>query len=898
MFESPGELAGSLDRAESPGCSWKKIFTVTTPKPTFTSTSYFIVGFFFDYSAPSTQNTHSQSTVPGASQNAMFSTHHWEKRPDPVVPVLVKELPIYAPPCACSNCEQQFVRKELQQIDRHRYESVIAPDVARNLLADFVNKTNSDRSYLAGLCHKYGNTILSRWRKKSRDKREALLLQADPSIEREPFLRLRDEPELRAWRVMRHTRRKSWLLPYMNTTLMKENPLILLGLIHHRVQHTPEEWAPFDSDLVRQGWSNGMQSLEYCGHYCIVMNGVNYGKLVSWSKEAAERWDIVGYPRARLVIEAQALMYSRLRSIVDLILEGVKGDSVGASDKWQEMVQIGFKQSNNIELWSDYINQPFSSPPKFDVDYYCSLAKARMQAAQDHLWLLQTDPSYVRRFIKVMAVGEVYRSDWKHALVAEDMHQAVEDYLRWREIHGEWSCVQDQYRRFRDSIYPGRPLPARLDLSLALLEAALHMAMKKRTLHLSSYVPQRPGFQHLWKITMGANPSTSLNATGLEVGKIERTCKTPAEQVYHDDPFDWTLFNLQGDPNAEFRFDHSELFAKLEYHVARADTKERARLDETIYAKMSDFAAEHEMLSAVRLHRPAFGLRRAKESGDMLRTNLSPFTRALTPDDTYPQPVRFPSQFMKSFDRSAPAVGPKNQAWLDCRTAERKALSVFWNQAREALRRELGPNRMKQEELQQILSLISVSTSPEYTEMLEREQLEVVAASNAAASAKSASNTVTPQAIFWDTGPDVSKLTIEERAPKQKTRPVQPTNKPVDDTTSFKPSIDKDTEAPIPLQIPATARALEIIRKMFPSSAEETSAKDTDWDLFVHAMTDLTFSARNVGGSAIAFEHPSNQKIIFHRPHPVAKIDSIMLQSMGKRLKKHFDWSREAFIGV
>ncbi|KAH0266861.1 hypothetical protein KCU91_g10483, partial [Aureobasidium melanogenum] len=817
MFESPGELAGSLDRAESPGCSWKKIFTVTTPKPTFTSTSYFIVGFFFDYSAPSTQNTHSQSTIPGASQNAMFSTHHWEKRPDPVVPVLVKELPIYAPPCACSNCEQQFVREELQQIDRHRYESVIAPDVARNLLADFVNKTNSDRSYLAGLCHKYGNTILSRWRKKSRDKREALLLQADPSIEREPFLRLRDEPELRAWRVMRHTRRKSWLLPYMNTTLMKEKPLILLGLIHHRVQHTPEEWAPFDSDLVRQGWSNGMQSLNTAD--------------ITASKEAAERWDIVGYPRARLVIEAQALMYSRLRSIVDLILEGVKGDSVGASDKWQEMVQIGFKQSNNIELWSDYINQPFSSPPKFDVDYYCSLAKARMQAAQDHLWLLQTDPSYVRRFIKVMAVGEVYGSDWKHALVAEDMHQAVEDYLRWREIHGEWSCVQDQYRRFRDSIYPGRPLPARLDLSLALLEAALHMAMKKRTLHLSSYVPQRPGFQHLWKITMGANPSTSLNATGLEVGKIERTCKTPAEQVYHDDPLDWTLFNLQGDPNAEFRFDHSELFAKLEYHVARADTKERT---------------------------------------------------ALTPDGTYPQPVRFPSQFMKSFDRSAPAVGPKNQAWLDCRTAERKALSVFWNQAREALRRELGPNRMKQEELQQILSLISVSTSPEYTEMLEREQLEVVAASNAAASAKSASNT----------------LTIEERAPKQKTRPVQPTNKPVDDTTSFKPSIDKDTEAPIPLQIPATARALEIIRKMFPSSAEETSAKDTDWDLFVHAMTDLTFSARNVGGSAIAFEHPSNQKIIFHRPHPVAKIDSIMLQSMGKRLKKHFDWSREAFIGV
>lgn len=63
-------------------------------------------------------------------------------------------------------------------------------------------------------------------------------------------------------------------------------------------------------------------------------------------------------------------------------------------------------------------------------------------------------------------------------------------------------------------------------------------------------------------------------------------------------------------------------------------------------------------------------------------------------------------------------------------------------------------------------------------------------------------------------------------------------------------------------------------------------------------MNDPNFNARNVGGSAVAFEHPSKKKIIFHRPHPVAKIDSVMLQSMGKRLEKHFGWSRETFVGV
>ena len=161
---------------------------------------------------------------------------------------------------------------------------------------------------------------------------------------------------------------------------------------------------------MRQAWALGRFDLEYCGNYCVVMHGVDYGKLVPWTKEAAERWDIVGYPRALLTIEAQALMFSRLRAIVDLILEGVDHNNLGASDKWQEMVRAGSKQSNKIELWSDYVNQPFSAPPKFDVEHYCSIAKASMQAAQDHLWLLQTDPCYFRRFVKVLAVGEVYRT--------------------------------------------------------------------------------------------------------------------------------------------------------------------------------------------------------------------------------------------------------------------------------------------------------------------------------------------------------------------------------------------------------------------------------------------------------------------------------------------------------
>jgi hypothetical protein len=202
--------------------------------------------------------------------------------------------------------------------------------------------------------------------------------------------------------------------------------------------------------------------------------------------------------------------------------------------------------------------------------------------------------------------------------------------------------------------------------------------------------------------------------------------------------------------------------------------------------------------------------------------------------------------------------------------------------------------RLTQEEIDDTLSVISVSNSVEYAELVENERLQVadvVTATAAAALTKSIANVATDER-FWDTGPDMSTLAIEERAPKPKTRPSQPVGTAIKVPAPLQSVIDTDVESTDQQQISATPRALEVIRKMYPTSVEEVSAKDTDWNPFVHAMNDLQFNARNVGGSGVAFEHPSEKKIIFHRPHPVAKID------MGKRLEKHFGRSRETFVGV
>jgi hypothetical protein len=65
----------------------------------------------------------------------------------------------------------------------------------------------------------------------------------------------------------------------------------------------------------------------------------------------------------------------------------------------------------------------------------------------------------------------------------------------------------------------------------------------------------------------------------------------------------------------------------------------------------------------------------------------------------------------------------------------------------------------------------------------------------------------------------------------------------------------------------------------------------------------MDFSVKQGGGSAVIFENKGSikeqgtrGKIVFHKPHPVPKIDPIMLHAWGKRMTKWFGWHREFFV--
>ena len=147
--------------------------------------------------------------------------------------------------------------------------------------------------------------------------------------------------------------------------------------------------------------------------------------------------------------------------------------------------------------------------------------------------------------------------------------------------------------------------------------------------------------------------------------------------------------------------------------------------------------------------------------------------------------------------------------------------------------------------------------------------------------------------VEWPQEIDTSKSTqlpAEFPTAKVKTRGTNLLQKPEDfDVTEN----TVDTQSPTIMKV--KGETVRVLSRLFPITPEEHAAKPLDWKSFVGAMGDAGFPVIQSGGSALTFIKEGEGRIVFHKPHPVAKVDQVMLQSWGKRLTKWFGWERGSF---
>jgi hypothetical protein len=128
---------------------------------------------------------------------------------------------------------------------------------------------------------------------------------------------------------------------------------------------------------------------------------------------------------------------------------------------------------------------------------------------------------------------------------------------------------------------------------------------------------------------------------------------------------------------------------------------------------------------------------------------------------------------------------------------------------------------------------------------------------------------------------------------------------PTDTPKTSQPELTEPVDEMTATTIKVSMQSLKVFHLMFPLKQPGEASRHLQWDKFVHAMVDAGFTARNSSGSAVAFIANINipdstsgggGRIVFHKPHPVPKIDPILLQVMGKQMARWFGWKRETFV--
>ena len=780
-------------------------------------------------------------------------------------------------PCDCADCGNSFFSLEEQRHDRFVYTNQVSDPDARTFLSLYVEQIMQDRAYLLEQCRARGDHIITRWKKRTQQKRAAVLLQAEPDLCQEQFFIPNFIATHPSWQDIRVDKlRKMFLHPYLSVDALEKNPALLLSLLHHRSQYSPQDWAAYDSKVLTLGWASGAFDVDF-NSSSVVMYGDRYGQLTPWNADQMHRAVTLGYPRAILVLEAQSTLLGLLRRIVEILLEA-SNDTLTGSSKWNEMVAVGFKKSEDKAYWSRFAYQPFSPPPRLDVDSLLAQAKARMDATGDHLWLLQTEPAYLRYFVrsvKDMSVTKAITSDtYAWQLILGEIMGDYNHHIFWSLVHSELTHAAQLYRRYCGSINQGSPLPKDYDDVIGALELLVVNRIHIRSNHLQLVIYSRPGFARYFDVRYKGGDTVGLSSS----------TKTPAgpDGYFSTDPLYWCLLQLQGPPDSQTRYEYAMMFNFLDEHLAKAPKEERSRLDGMLYEKLSDYSVLIEMLASIRLGRPQNRNRtRTEAEGQDNRMAWRVSRAVLSINNTVDA-----AKALQDFFNTPLPGGGKDRTWMQGFDVVHGKLQTFWQKVHRDVQRSYAMTDLPAEDVRAGLKPVQMWNSPEHHRLIQRRREDVQSKLHKPKSAPDL-DIFLPLPRGADETSQVFVSDPKEK-PKTKGTPALPP------TPGPNPPLEILPATPLPtLQVPR--KSLTTLRTMFPSTPEERT-RTIDWDTFVTAMRDAGFSARNAGGSMVAFEKDDG-KIVFHKPHPVAKIEPLMLQAMGRRMNRWFGWCREAFVG-
>ncbi|KAJ4354966.1 hypothetical protein N0V95_003375 [Ascochyta clinopodiicola] len=544
-----------------------------------------------------------------------------------------------------------------------------------------------------------------------------------------------------------------------------------------------------------------------------MMYGLKYGSYVHWQYDAAHRLDIMGYPRGRLILEAQATLLKFLRHVLERLLHDLHIGPPVSLNIQGLTINATFEHNS---AWSEHVFRPYIEPPKLDFDACIALAKARVDATDDRLWLLQTDPAFLKRYIRTIEQMQQIQnqSDRKLglAILSCQIDGEIDIHEFWLGTCSELEHVRDVYSRFRDSIVPGCPMPAVVDKALGALDRLLFLNIDRRVKQLDAMIYARPGFQNNFEYRYSESGVKQQYLLTKYAANGDKASTSAA--IYRADKLFWLLSDFLGDPDSRQRIQsYAATFAMLDDHLESSPKSECARLNEILYEKLTDLAALLELLSSIRMHRPAYAARTKEDclcNEKRLAWRLYLEYSMASPSVLKAEELRGSTRAtaLRSFKSTPPPNGQRNLKWLQEYDTLHNRLQLFWEHTYNIYRDAYKELHLQHQDNELLMQSLLHWEQPEYRDRLAAKHKQVLTTIS-----KSTSSDAFLPLPASDNGNKTASLS---RTPtKTKTRGPQQ----VAEVKGHSPA------EPVPGQrtqvVPLSKRSLATLRPLFPQDVEE-----------------------------------------------------------------------------
>ncbi|KAK5675135.1 hypothetical protein LTS10_012209 [Elasticomyces elasticus] len=782
----------------------------------------------------------------------------------------------------CTICAQQYLPSVQLRNPLLRQNMKFYTDAeAKGLAHDFVVTIRSNLGIVGERIGSHGDAILHRWQDYTIEKRAALVRRAMPNAFPQNFAPLKMDVEfIRAISAsisrtntnsqtfkyrdsgvggtvasLRKKNRNANLLPYLDVQTMSEDPMCLLSLMHYRSHGDPADWALFDNEQVRNGFDQTLVAPPaYNPHAVVMQPGRNYGRLIAWVKEPAHRQDIIGFPRAILILEAQAELSQFLRAMASFIL----ADGLEAARKGR-------------------------------VDWDALVLRERRDTMVDQLELLQTDPVYFRSHVRQIQDTAFYSRLTDDTARQQHTLSLVLSHIAWADLFNQLLyhavTLSDIQAKATTPIHVGRALPEAYETHLQFLRLHLTNSFTDQIWELNRFQAATKTFQDI-QIYPGN-------------GKGHLQTDLDSDRLLRDHPLMYCMVELQARGHD---FHRPTLYLAYINHLMSGFAEgPKEQVDSLFATHLANMTVIDDILVAMRYHRPQPEL---EHDSDVYRRMADPEKPHLCSPIQTSMKWEWPERqyLWKPLAEVLALPLPSAKASVEMLSRLKNLrffLQKFWNGVSNVGFGHLSKNgHYSQKDAATIMArLVSFSHLKRCKEEAEEEYRTIeqaieAKAAEAARKRPSTSSSIPEEAVprFWSTEPETT--TQEERKQKQKTRPTGLDPQLVDKAEEL--VLTDSVETPcVRLVVKPETKALFDL--MFTASWSQQG--HMKWETLVAAVVDAGCSVTPAGGASFTIKDIDNSKasVVFHRPHD-GKIGPPVLRYMRAYLRKHFDWDADTFV--